>query len=289
MNGHRNWGGSSEEHKPVTYVRGYPIYAAHLVVAVFVLSMVVTTIVVRGARSLGDTLYFTQLSFNSVAMLQGEVWRAFTYGWVNPPSLQFVIDMVMIVWFGRDVEKHVGRKIFLWLYGGMYLATPIVLTVVGLIYPMGFTGATGALAVFTAFACIYPNVTIMFNILAKWASLILIGTFTLVHFAYHNEAAMISLWVTNAYAFVFMRYQQGHLELPRIKFWHRKPKLRVLPDLPKKQVISSKSAAEGASMAEVDVLLDKIAKSGITSLTAKERAKLEAAREGLMKRSGERR
>jgi hypothetical protein len=37
-------------------------------------------------------------------------------------------------------------------------------------------------------------------------------------------------------------------------------------------------------MAEVDALLDKIAVSGIGSLTPKERAKLEAAREDLMKR-----
>src|SRR6185503_8908770 len=101
-----------------------------------------------------------QLQFSSIRVLGGEVWRALTYGLVNPPRLQFVIDMVLIVWFGRDVEKHVGRKVFLGLYGGMYLTTPIALTLVGLFTPMAFTGATGALAVFTAFACIYPNVTI---------------------------------------------------------------------------------------------------------------------------------
>ena len=37
-------------------------------------------------------------------------------------------------------------------------------------------------------------------------------------------------------------------------------------------------------MAEVDALLDKIAQSGIGSLTAKERAKLESARDDLKKR-----
>jgi hypothetical protein len=37
-------------------------------------------------------------------------------------------------------------------------------------------------------------------------------------------------------------------------------------------------------MAEVDALLDKIAQSGISSLTAKERAKLDAARADLLKR-----
>jgi len=37
-------------------------------------------------------------------------------------------------------------------------------------------------------------------------------------------------------------------------------------------------------MAEVDALLDKIAQSGIGSLTTKERAKLDAARAELLKR-----
>jgi hypothetical protein len=37
-------------------------------------------------------------------------------------------------------------------------------------------------------------------------------------------------------------------------------------------------------MAEVDALLDKIARSGMASLTAKERAKLDAARANLLKK-----
>ena len=40
-------------------------------------------------------------------------------------------------------------------------------------------------------------------------------------------------------------------------------------------------------MAEVDALLDKIATSGISSLTAQERAKLDAARAELQKRGGQ--
>jgi hypothetical protein len=69
--------------------------------------------------------------------------------------------------------------------------------------------------------------------------------------------------------------------------FRRRPKLRVLPDLPAsppKPVAPPRTEREVATMAEVDALLDKIAVSGIGSLTPKERAKLEAAREDLMKR-----
>ena len=92
------------------------------------------------------------------------------------------------------------------------------------------------------------------------------------------------LWSTCGYAHLFVRVQQGYLTLPAFRFWARKPKLRVVPDLPATKPAILKAAPEDATMAEVDALLDKIAKSGIGSLTAKERAKLEAAREGLMKR-----
>jgi membrane associated rhomboid family serine protease len=279
MNGHRNWG-SSEEHQPVTWFRGYGIYAAHLVVVVLACSMVVTAL----ASRFGLAAMFTWFPFVSERVLQGEIWRVLTYGVVNAPSLQFVIDMVLIVWFGREVEKHFGRNVFLWLYAGLYLVTPLVLTVIGLGFPMTFAGATGALAVFTAFATTFPSVTVMFGILAKWAAIILVGTFSLIHFTYQNEAALFSLWATNLYAFLFIRYHQGRLELPRIKLWKRKPRLHVLPDLPPKKPVAVRTPKEDSTMAEVDALLDKIATNGISSLTAKERAKLEAAREDLMKR-----
>ena len=42
-------------------------------------------------------------------------------------------------------------------------------------------------------------------------------------------------------------------------------------------------------MAEIDALLDKIAQSGLGSLTAKERAKLEKGRERLLKKEPGRR
>jgi hypothetical protein len=60
--------------------------------------------------------------------------------------------------------------------------------------------------------------------------------------------------------------------------------LRVLPDLPVKKPVAARTTT--ASMAEVDALLDKIAQHGIGSLTAKERAKLDAARRDLKKREG---
>src|SRR5215218_4164340 len=99
MNGYGYYG-SSEEHQPVTYWRGHPIYAAHFIVVVYVALMIVTAV-------LGDSggVIFNWLAFSSIKVFSGEVWRFFTYGLFNFPSIQFALDMVMIVWFGRELEK----------------------------------------------------------------------------------------------------------------------------------------------------------------------------------------
>ena len=216
-------------------------------------------------------------------MLRGEVWRVASYGLVNPPSLQFVIDMLMFVWFGREVERYFGRKKYLWLYAYIYLVTPVLFTLLGLWLPMVRVGETGSFALFVAFATITPDAMLMFNVLAKWAALILVGIFSLMALAYHDTAGLISLWATCGFAFAFVRHHQGHISLPDLRFWRRKPKFRVLPDLPATGNETARSAREEAQ-AEMDALLDKIARSGIASLSAKERAKLEKARERLMKK-----
>lgn len=281
MNGY----GNSEEHQPVTYLRGYPLYAAHFLVAVFTGSLFVTTLLL--ALNAGGLL--TWLPFNSTEVLHGQVWRIVTYGLYNPPSLQFVIDMLMFVWFGREVEKFFGRKKFFVLYGGIYLVTPLLFTAIGMWRPLVQAGETGAFALFVAFATLYPNAVLMFDILAKWAAAVLVGIFTLMALAYHDWNALMSLWATSGFAYAFVRYEQGHFTLPRLRLPSRKPNLRVLPDLPPTPKRAAPAAPDDASMSEIDALLDKIAKSGIGSLTAKERARLEKGRESLLKKESGRR
>lgn len=282
MNGY----GYSEEHQPVTWWRGHPVYAAHLLVAVFTVSMLVTTIL----QAAHVYTLAAWLPFDSSLVLQGQVWRIFTYGLVNPPSLPFVIDMVMIAWFGREVERAFGRRKFFALYGGIYLLPPLLLTLLGFWVHSGRAGEFGALALFVAFATLYPGALMMFNVLAKWAALILIAIFSLIFIAANDWRELFWLWTTTGFAYAFVRHEQGHFSLPRLRWPRRAPKLRTVPDLPAKKSGAAPRSAPAAetSMAEVDALLDKIAKSGIGSLTAAERAKLDAARADLLRREARR-
>jgi hypothetical protein len=64
------------------------------------------------------------------------------------------------------------------------------------------------------------------------------------------------------------------------KRFRRQPKFRVLPT----PLARSRRVEEPDEVESIDPLLDKIARSGMNSLTAKERARLEKAREALLKK-----
>jgi membrane associated rhomboid family serine protease len=270
--------GSSEEHQPLTWVRGHPIYAAHAIVAVLVLSMIATAICMWANAS--AILNF--LPFRSESVLRGEIWRLFTYGFLNQPSIWFAIEMIMIVWFGRELEKFYGRRKFLTLYAGLYLIPPLVLTVFGLWQPNAIAGRSGSFGLFIGFATLYPNVAFFFNILAKWLAIILVALYTLMALSSRDTAGLIYLWTTIGFAHAFVRDQQGRFHLPSFRRSRGTPS-RETPRIQEKS--KAKDTRTPSTMAEVDALLDKIAQSGIGSLTAKERAKLDEARSEMKKRA----
>ena len=275
----RNVNGYStqDEQQPVMWLRGYPVYAAYFLALVFGVSMVATSVFM----ALNAAHLLTWLPFLSVNVMRGEVWRIFTYGLLNPPSLWFVIDIAMIASFGREVEKFFGRGKFLGFYACIYLLTPLLFTLLGLWFPTQISGEVGAFALFVAFATLYPDVVMFFGLLAKWVAVILVGIYSLMELAGHEWLGLLSLWVTVAFAFGFVRYQQGMLELPQFGF----PKGSSEQPAPDSGRTAAASPAKGKSMAEIDTLLDKIAQSGMASLTPKERAKLDSAREYLARRA----
>ncbi len=276
-----------DEHQPLLWFRGQPIYAAYFVIIVFVASLLAT--IIANISGLGHLALAG--TFDSAAVLRGEVWRVFTYGLINQPSLWFVIDMLMIAWFGRELEKFFGRRKFLALYLGLYLLKPLLHTVLGFWIHTRFSGQIGGFALFVAFATLYPNAVLLFNLLAKWVAIVLVAIYALMAL---NSAPfeLIGLFASTGFAFAFVRYQQGLLTLPSFRLRRGGPRLRVLPDpepsSPRRAERSHPAAPRGnQTTAEMDALLDKIARSGMASLTAEERARLdEAARTHTLRKYG---
>lgn len=272
----------SDHSRPVMYLGEHALYAPHVIVLGYVVSMLLTTL----CMALNLTAPFAWLGYTSAEVLRGQFWRILTYGLVNQPSLFFVIDMFMLAWFGRELERFFGRRIFLQFYAGLYLLTPMLFTVLGLAgWPQSLMGQTGAFGLFIAFATLYPSVAFFFNIQARWLASILVAIYTLIHLAYRDLPGLITLWSGVGFAFGFVRYQQGRFAIPNPFGWLSRPKLKVLPGQAPAPPRRTGPITDEA-MADVDALLDKIARSGIHSLTAEERARLDRSSAELMKRKG---
>lgn len=267
-----------DDHQPLTYFRGFPIHAATLLVIVHVATMIATTLLM----ATGATGLLQALAFSSEAVFHRfAIWQYFSHAFVNFPSIWFAIEMVMLFQFGREVERLIGRRAFLLMYVLLLVLTPLVLTVVGLVHPTVAMGSGGLhFAVFIAFAAAYPGAAIFFGIVAKWIALALLAIYSLQHLASHNWTGMLTLWVGAGFAWAFIRHERGHFSLPDLRFWKRKPRFEVV----RSGTGRSSAPRESEPPSDMDALLDKIKKSGMASLTAKERARLEAAREELLKR-----
>ncbi len=270
---------TTDDHEPLLWVGGHGLYATHVLLLVFVLSSVGTALM-TGLRL---TQPLEAMPFVSERVLGGQFWRVVTYGFINPPSLWFAVDMLMLFWFGREVEKFFGRRTFLKFYAGVYLLPPVLFTLIGLWHPTALAGVRSSFPLFIAFATLYPNAVLLFNLLAKWVALILVALSTLVAISNRSLEGFIVLATTTGFAWLFVRHAQGRFDLPSMRLPHR-PASTSVGDAPRRPRSTPAPARKEDFMAVADALLDKIARQGIDSLTAAERRQLEEARERLKQR-----
>jgi membrane associated rhomboid family serine protease len=230
------------------------------------------------------------LSLHSVAVLRhGWVWQPLTYALVHPPApamlvLWFVIEMYMLWTFGRELERFFGRRLFLQFYAGMWLLIPALHLLLGLLQPQFLSGSRSIhFAVFIAFATLYPNALFIFGIPAKWFAIILVGVQAVEYIAENAYLDLLVFGLMVASAYYFVRYQRGEVTFPKFRWPRRQPKFHVVPRAaPPVQKV--KLVQQTASMDDIDALLDKIARTGLNSLSAAERARLERASADLKKR-----
>ena len=191
----------------------------------------------------------------------------------------------MLFVFGREVEHFLGRKAFIALYAVLLIGPSLLLTVWGLSQHTGLAGSSSLhLAIFVAFATIYPRVELMFRILAKWAALVIVAALSLQWLAYHAWQELAVLWFSTAAAFLFVELRGAGPELQWIN--QLKSLVRPKPRLHVVQKSSTRRVVEPDDVyASVDPILEKISKSGIGSLTEGERRQLDRARKRLLKES----
>ncbi len=266
-----------ENHDPITWVGRVPVYATTIIVALYVVSMIgVAVTLASGAEGV-----LTKLTFDTESVLRGgEIWRCLTYAFVNPPDPWFLISLVMLYIFGRDVEQYLGRKVFVRLYLGFLLLGPSLLLAASLVtsQPFSLTHSWANFAVFLAFAALYPGAQLLFQITAKLFALVLLGLSVLQLLANQQWAEMLVLLTTASLAYFAIR----HGSTLNLDFVARLRPASPRNKIPRLRVVKNPENEPLDPHGIIDPLLDKISEHGLASLTRREREQLEQARAALL-------
>jgi membrane associated rhomboid family serine protease len=260
-------------HTPITWLGSVPIYATTVIVALYVLSMIGVAV----ALASGQEALLSGLTFHTVGVIENfEIWRCLTYAFVNAPDPWFIISLVMLYIFGRDVEQHLGRGGFVRLYLSFLLLGPSLLTFAALITGQNYalTHSWANFAVFLSFAALYPNALLLLQIPAKVFAWVFLGISMLQLLAMRQWPEMLVLLATAALAWYAMR----HGSLINLHFLSRLRPARH-PDL---KILRPEPEPPTDPRATIDEILDKISRHGLSSLSKAERARLERARAELM-------
>ena len=268
---------SPENYDPITWVGRIPVYATTIIVALYVVSMVGVAIALASGAEAG----LGKLTFNTESVLRGgELWRCLTYAFVNPPDPWFIISLVMLYIFGRDVEQHLGRKGFIRLYLGFLLLGPSLLLAASLVsrQSLSITQSWANFAVFLSFAALYPGAQLLFQITAKIFALVLLGISVLQLLAGRQWVEMMVLLATAFLAYYAIR----HGSALNLDFVSRLRPVSSRSKIPRLRVVKSPDDEPVDPHRIIDPLLEKISQNGLSSLTRPEREQLERARAVLL-------
>ena len=234
-------------------------------------------------------LHFRQfeewLALSGTGVMRGFLWQPLTYLFLHGGLWHLLINLLVLWFFGREVEFFIGPRAFcrLYLWGG--LAGAALWLAFHLHSPVPVIGASGAvLACVVAFATLFPEreVTFLlffivpFTLKAKYLALIAIaldiapllsGTETnIAHLAHLGGAALGYLYIKGL----------GYGATPRWLAWCQQ--LRQLAR-PRRQAPPRPQSVADYIQQEIDPILDKISREGMQSLTRRERKILESARD----------
>ena len=133
------------------------------------------------------------------AVFKGFVWQIATYpfiGW-GLSGIWFLVELLILFWFGRDVFSRLGRQRFWLLVVRGAIGAALVAAVVQLIQSMAGAGASG----FAAFQLMQGQRIVLAIVIAAFATLW--GEATIMLFFVLPIKARWFLWLEIIFAFVF--------------------------------------------------------------------------------------
>ncbi len=268
--------------RPITWLGRVPVYASGIFAAVLVAGMIATVMLTSANADISVFAFDPQAFWK-----KGFLWQLFTHPLLDHPSFFYLFGILFAYWFGVGLETYLGRRVLLRLIFLLCLVPALTASAWWLGGDqLSLAGASNlSIGLFIAYATLYPNAELWNWITMKWLAFAGIVLNSLMYFPAHRWDLLSVFLSACAAAHFYTRYEQGHWAFPQFRWPRRKPALRILPR------VSVRGPSERFDMepeddldSEVDALLEKIARSGLTSLSANERARLEQAREHLLRK-----
>lgn len=280
---YRSWPPFSGSYAPLTYVRGIPVDVTTLLVGIHIAAMVISAIAISLSGSSMMEAYAGIVSwfgFDAVSAIRGKVWTIFTYPFVHNIALEhlwFAINMLMFFWFGREVERYIGRSAYVWYYALLTVVPAVAVGIASTVLPTAplFGSRYLHFAVFVGFVTIYPNVQFFFGLVAKWLAWGFLAIYSLSGLVQSDWVGLIHLWVSCGSAYFLLRSAGvgGGISLfESIGSWRdqrMEREIRQRREAHKRKVLAHEET--------VDAILEKISRNGMASLDAQERAILDKA------------
>ena len=284
----RSWPSSQWSYEPITYVQGVPVDLTVLITALHVFSMILCTLgFAFGLRS----VMASELVFSTVQFWQGKYWTVFSdtfYHDIAREHIWFLLAMGMFCWFGRDVERFIGRMHFALLYLALMIVPPLACLAVSLLLPVNLD-VRGPLimpmihfSAFAGFAVIYPNVMLLPGIKVKWEAWALIAVLALAILAIPYPLGLVAYTASLATVYFYLRFV-GIGDSFGFFRWVETWRLQIAEKRFQRRREDYEARVQREEEA-VDVILEKISSHGMESLTDSERATLGRASDLLARR-----
>lgn len=287
---------SAPDTMPLSYWGRVPVYATTLLVVAH--GVFFTLVALAGPLGLAG--FIDGMLFSTQGILESfQIWQLFTYAFVPwPLSWWFLVEMAMLYFFGQEVEKYLGRRVFLTLYALLIFIPAFFLLLGGIFGHSSVLAGASAIhfCVFVAFAATAPGAQLLFGITAKWCAIGFLIFNSLLLISYQDWTRLTVLWLDMATTVFFLRACGVH-SLQFGRQWtddssggwgQRSSSTRKRPASSGASSSSKSRSRREAEVADpmgtIDPILEKISTHGLNSLTPAEKKRLEQARAQLLER-----
>ena len=268
--------------------------------------LTIVLVVVFALQCINDVYLRTNaeswLALTYDGLRHGWAWQLLTFQFLHANVMHIVMNLICFWWLGHFAENVLGKKRFMLALFGCGVAGGLLQGILMLIFPGVYglevvgasAGVSGLLAIF---ALLEKETEIRFYMILPMPAIALLWIwggislfFTVVPTAFRSggvaNAAHLG-GILAGIAWVKLGWHHDYVKLPWEAWAERfanmrarsksvkagKPVVVGRPDRP-----AAVPGSDEATSEEVDAVLDKISARGINSLTARERAILEAAR-----------